>query len=499
MKKLIVVVMFVTLCWCDSLNLTLNGFPARLNPLLATDTVSSSLADWLFEGLVKYDKNGAIVGEIAKSWRFVDETTLLFELRKDYRWHDGAVVSARDAVFTYETAISDRVDTPYTSNFRLVKSVEAIDDFTLKVTYKKPYFKALEIWMMPLLPKHILENDPDLMTSKFNTHPIGNSYYRLDELILSRNVELKRVETYSPHAPYIEKVIFEYSQDHSVEFLKLKSRQIHIGGLDALQLERQIDDDFKNDYLIAEYGAFGYSYIGFNLKNPKFQDSRVRKALSLAIDRQELIDVLFFGHGIICDSPIVPNTLGFNELVKSPAQDIEQAKALLKEAGYDETNPLVFDLTTNTNNQIRLYAAEIIQDQLAKAGVRVNLRAMEWQAFLTRIHARKFETVLLAWSVPLTPDLYTIWHSAGDRMGGFNFVGYHNDEVDRLIEEAEATIDKKQVAAKYREISRLIVEDNPYLFLYAPNSISAISRKIAPLEITPIGFMHNRLDWRILP
>ncbi|MDR2033913.1 MAG: peptide-binding protein [Helicobacteraceae bacterium] len=492
--------LLTTLFSQSALQLSLSGFPARLNPLLATDSVSGELSGWLFDGLLKYDKNANIIGDIAESWRFIDEKTIVFNLRRDRFWHDGKPVTARDAVFTYETAVSDRLATPYASNYRMIESVEASDDFTFIVRYKAPYFKTLEMWLSPLIPKHALENDPDLMTSSFNSRPIGNSYYRLDELVISRNVELNAFAGYKPRPPLIDKIIFEYVQEPSVEFLKLKSRSLHIGALDAMQLYRQIDEDFKKDYQIVETSSFAYSYLGFNLRNPKFQNPKTREALSYALDRQKLIDILFFGRAKICDGTILEGALGYNPEVKSPKQDIAKARKLLAEAGYDETNPLTIEISTNTGNATRMYAAQIIQSQLAEAGVIVKLRVMEWQAFLSRVvHARNFEMILMGWTVPLMPDPFTIWHSSSDKAGGFNFVGYRNEEVDRLIELAERTSDRNEVARLFREFSAVIARDNPYLFLYVPNSIAAISRKIEPIEPTIIGFEHNRYDWRILP
>jgi peptide/nickel transport system substrate-binding protein len=499
-KPLLLALLCSFLCAEGVLRLSLSGFPARLNPLLATDSSSGELSGWLFDGLVKYDKNANIVGEIAESWRFEDARTIVFNLRKDRLWHDGESVTAHDAVFTYETAMSDRVATPYNSDFKELESVEAIDDFTLRVRYKAPYFKALETWMMALIPKHILENESDLMTSRFNTNPIGNSYYRMGELVLSRNLELFAFDGFKPRPASIGKVVFEYVQEPSAEFLKLKSRSLHIGLLEAMQLERQIDASFKEDYRIVESSSFGYTYLGFNLKNPKFQDPRVREALNLAIDRQELIDILFLGRAKVCGGPILEGALGYDANLKPPKRDVEAAKKLLAEAGYDEKNPLRIEISTNSTNQIRIYAAQIIQRQLMEAGAIVRLRVMEWQAFLSRIvHARNFEVILMGWSVPLTPDLFPIWHSSNDRSGGFNFVGYRNDEADRLIELAKNESDRNAVAQIYARLSAIVVKDNPYLFLYVPNSIAAVSRKIEPIEPTIVGFEHNRHEWRILP
>jgi peptide/nickel transport system substrate-binding protein len=502
LKKSVIWLLLCAALWAESaLRLSLSGFPARLNPLLATDTVSGELSGWLFNGLVKYDKNANIVGDIALSWRFSDPRTIVFTLRRDRFWHDGKRVTAKDAIFTYETATSDKISTPYNSNFESIESIEAIDDFTLRVRYKTPYFKALETWMMGLIPKHILENDPDLMTSPFNSKPIGNSYYLLPEKISpSKNVELLAFRDYKPRPPLIDKVAFEYIQEPSVEFLKLKSRSLDIGSLEAAQLERQLDDRFRDDYQIVENSSFSYTYLGFNLNNPKFQNPKVREAFSYAIDRGELIDILYLGHGKVCNGPILEGALGYDPNVRSPEKDANRAKRLLAEAGYDKNNPLIIEISTNSNNPTRMYAAQIIQRQLMDVGVTVRLRAMEWQAFLSRVvHARNFEVMLMGWTVPLTPDLFPIWHSSADRPGGFNFAGYKNDEADRLIERAKSTADRNEVARIFSELSEIIVRDNPYIFLYVPSAINAVSRRIEPIEPTIVGFTHNIQDWRIAP
>ena len=144
-----------------------------------------------------------------------------------------------------------------------------------------------------------------------------------------------------------------------------------------------------------------------------------------------------------------------------------------------------------------MLAAEVIQKQLKEAGVVVKIRALEWQAFLnTVVDPRNFETVMLGWSMPLSPDAYSIWHSSQiDKKAGFNFVGYKNKEVDSLIEKAEKSVDQKLIENYYKKIFELIATDRPYLFLYVPNSITAVSKKIKNVEPSIVGIMHNQAKW----
>lgn len=482
--------------YASTLHMALGANPSRINPILATDSASGEIAGWIFNGLFKYDKHGNIVGDLAKKWKFLSPNKLWVELRKDVEWHDGKPFGAKDVIFTYKTITSPKVFTPYASDFRYVQSVQAIDKYHLLIAYKKPYYKALQTWMIGILPEHVLKNEKDIMTSSFNQHPIGTGPYKLQKFDLSGDTVLVANKRYFEHEPYIDKIHYHFVPDPSTQFLMLKSYKLDVGSLSPLQFERQIDQHFKHHYKIYEQPSHGYTYLGFNLKNPKFQDSRVREAISLAIDRQELIDILFFSHAKVCTGPFMPGSFAFNPDIKAPISDLKKAKTLLKEAGYDKNHPLEFEIATNSNNSIRLYAAQIIQYQLSKIGVKVTIRAMEWQAFLnTVVIPRKFETILLGWGLGLTPDAYSLWHSDSAKIGGFNLVSYKNKEVDRLIEQAEETIDQKRLAKIYQKIFALIAKDNPYIFLYIPNSITAVNAKIKNVEPSIIGIMHNEIDW----
>jgi peptide/nickel transport system substrate-binding protein len=370
-----------------------------------------------------------------------------------------------------------------------------INDHKILVKYKYPYFKALETWMMEILPKHILENEKDLMTSKFNQSPLGTGPYTLEKFSISNDIVLEANPSHFVHKPNIDKIIFHFLPDRSAEFLMLKSNKLDVGNLTPLQIERQIDTKFKNDFSIYEDLAHSYTYVVMNLTLEKFKDKRIREAISLAVDRQELVDILYFGHGQVCNGPFMPGTGAYNEKVKAPKQDIKKAKKLLKELGYDERNPFTFTLTTSTGSS-GSYAAEVLQHQLRKAGIIMNLRVMEWQAFLnTVVLPRNFEAVLMGWSLGLKPDAYSIWHSESRKKGGFNFVGYKNDKVDFLIKKAEKIVNQKEFDKIYKEIYNEITSDIPYLFLVIPNSITAVNKKIKPVSPSIIGVMHNAIDW----
>ena len=481
----------------STLHLATSSNPSRLNPLLATDSSSAEITGFLFNGLVKYDKDSKkIVGDLAEKFYFKDNKTLIFELKRDVFWHDGKKFSAKDVLFTYKTLISDSIASPYSSDFRFVKSVKVLSDYKIEVHYTKPYFKALQTWMMGILPEHILKDEKNLMNASFNTHPIGTGPYKLKQLEYSKNIELVAFDDYFEGRPKIDTISFHVIPDAMTRFLMLKSAELDMGSVEPFVYERQLKKDFFEKFNIYEKISLSYTYLGFNLRKKKFQDPNVRRALSLAINRQELIDILFFKHAQVCTGPFLPGTQAFNPKVKAPSQNLQEAKRLLKEAGYDKEHPLRFEIATSNASTIRPYAAEILQHQLKKAGVIVKLRVMEWQAFLNMVvFPHKFDTVLLGWGLSPTPDPYMFWHSKSDKPGGFNLVGYHNEKIDAMIEASQEMINRQHLAKIWQEMFKIIAEENPYLFLYIPNSITAVNKKIKHIQPAQSGIWHNYIEW----
>ncbi len=497
MKKIIILIaLFLNFLFASTLNLSITSSPSRINPILANDSASSEISQWLFNGLLKYDKDANITTDIAKSYYFKNEITLIIKLRKDVYWHDGTQVTSQDVIFTYETILNPKVFTSIASNYKEVKSVKALDKFNIEIIYKRPYFKALEIWMVNLLPYHLLKDEKDLMTSNFNKNPIGTGPYTLNSFKNASDIILTANENYFEGKPKIDKIHYKFYPDPTTSFLMLKQKKLDISSLTPIQINRQLNEEFYKNYQIIETPSFSYTYLGFNLNNKKFQDKRVRKALSLAINRQELVDILYFGHAKVCNGPFLPRTFAYNEKVKPISQDIKKAKQLLKEAGYNKKNPLKFELVTSTGNEIRINAAQILQHQLKQVGVEIKIRVLEWQAFLnTVVHPRKFETILLGWSLALTPDAYPLWHSESRKIGRFNLVGYKNKELDKLIEQGSITVNREKLAKIYKNIFTIISDDLPYLFLFIPNSITVVNKNIKNIEPSFTGILHNQIHW----
>ncbi|MGB5866314.1 MAG: ABC transporter substrate-binding protein, partial [Arcobacteraceae bacterium] len=287
MKNLTLICIFISCVYSSTLNFSLSSNPSRINPILSTDSVSSEIESWIFNGLFKYDKDGNVVVDLASSYRFIDNLTLEIKLKKNVQWHDGVHFTAQDVLFTYNMIHNPKVYTPITSTYKKVQSVVVIDDYTLIIKYKEPYFKALEIWLVSILPKHIFENEKDVMTSKYNKMPIGTGPYKLKQLKLSQDINLEVNKNYFGEIPKIDTIRDKFTPDPTTTYYMLKQNQLDLGSLSPIQVNRQLDEKFHNSFNIYEKQSFVYGYMGFNLKNEKFKNKEIREAISLSIDRQE--------------------------------------------------------------------------------------------------------------------------------------------------------------------------------------------------------------------
>lgn len=218
MKNLLYIFLTLNFLFASTLELSVTSSPSRLNPIVASDSASSEITQWLFNGLLKYDKNGNITTDLASSYKFETKTKLIINLRKDVLWQDGVKFTADDVLFTYEKIMDPKVYTPLKSNYKEVKSVKKIDDYTIEIIYKRPYFKALIIWMVEIVPKHILENEKDIMTSSFNKKPIGTGPYKIKEFKNSSDINLYANENYFDGAPKIKDISYKFLPDPTTSF-----------------------------------------------------------------------------------------------------------------------------------------------------------------------------------------------------------------------------------------------------------------------------------------
>lgn len=485
------------------------GDASNLIPILSSDSTSHDIAGMVYNGLVKYDKNLNIAGDLAESWDISkDGLTITFHLRKGVKWHDGKPFTADDVLYTYHVTIDPKTPTAYAGDFLKVKKAEALDTYTFRVTYDKPFAPALMSWSSAVLPRHLLEGK-QIVKSPLSRYPVGTGPYIFKEWAAGQKIVLISNPDYFEGRPYIDGFIMRVIPDTATMFLELRAGGIDRMGLTPLQYSRQTETNlFKTNFNKYRYLSFSYTYLGYNLKNRLFADKRVRQAISYMINREEIIQGVLMGLGKVATGPYKPGTWAYNDKIKNYPFSPRKAKELLAEAGWSDTDgdgildkdgkPFEFEIITNQGNEVRSKCAEIIQRRLAEIGIVVKIRVIEWAAFVNDfINKRKFDATILGWTIPLDPDIYDVWHSSKTAPEELNFISYSNKEVDKLLEEGRSTFNKTTRKRCYDRIQEILADEQPYAFLYVPDALPIISSRFRGVEVAPLGIGHNFIKWYV--
>ena len=490
----------------------MSGEPSGLIAMIAGESSASTIASNIFNSLLKYDKNLELTGELAQSWDVsADQKTITFHLKPNLKWADGKPLTSEDVLFTWQLVTDDKTRTPYGADYKLVKKAEAPDPETFKVTYAQPYAPALDSWSgLHILPKHLLAGQ-DINNTPFARNPVGSHYYQLDQWKKGESISLKRNVNATQGQAKIDHLVSRIIPDRAAQFLELMADNIDSMSLNSIQYARIFPSRPDLTSKIAQYKELGnsYTYLGFNLKRKPFDDLRVRQAINYAIDKQEIIDGVLLGLGLPVASPYKPGTRWSNPELHPYPYDPKKAIALLKEAGFEDHDhdgildkdgqPLSFEILTNQNKE-REMSAVLVQRRLKEIGIDVKIRVVEWATFISRfIKTGDFNVVLLGWGLGLEPDQFNIWHSSQQAPGQFNFIGYNNPTVDKLLEDGRMELNPDKRMKIYHEFAKILLEDSPVVYLFAGYGLPAIHKRVKGIDdpAPPAGIGHNSYGWYI--
>ena len=485
------------------------GEPSNLIAMIAGDSASSAIAGNIFNSLIKYDEKLNHAPELAEKWEIsADQKTITFTLKDNLVWADGTPLTSEDVLFTWKLVTDPNTRTPYASDYLLVKKASTPDKNTFEVTYEETYAPAIDTWAsLHILPKHLLK-DEDINNTYFSRKPTGSSYYQLDKWVSGQQVSLKSNINSSQGLPQIEQLISRIIPDTSSQFLELSADNIDLMSINPIQYQRVFParkDMLEKINLYKELGN-GYTYLGFNLKKAPFNNINVRQAINYAIDKDEVIKGVLLGLGEPIASPYKPGTRWNNPNLKSYPYDPNKALKLLTKAGYKKNQEgffekngkvLAFEILTNQNKQ-REMTAVLVQRRLREIGIDVTIRVLEWASFINQyIRTGDFNAVVLGWSLSLDPDQFNIWHSSQQGPGQFNFVGYENAEVDKLLEKGRKELDINKRELIYHKFSEQLLNDSPIVYLYAGYGLSAVNKRVQGIKnpSPPAGLYHNSYEW----
>ncbi len=443
--------------------------------------------------------------------------TVTFVLRPNLRFSDGEPLDADDVLYSYNMIMTEGLAPRQAAYYSRVDEVEKIDQRTIEFRFKEPYYQSFAIAAgIDVLPEHFygeytadqIKESPGLL--------MGSGPYQLEDPIgwkPGEPIRLVRNPFYWGVAPFPDRLLF--LQVENATALLTMFRNGEVDRLNATP--EQYVELMKDEALVERTHHFeyfqitsGYCYIAWNQdreNKPWFADARVRRALTMLIDRQLIAEEILKGFGRVPSGPF--NSLGeqTNPDIEPWPHDVERAKQLLREAGLEDRDgdgviedgqgrPFVFDYTFPAGTPTWDDIARLVRDNLAQAGISVQLDPLQFSVFVERLNNKDFDAISLCWGGTIESDPYQIFHSDMIEGEGDNFVSYANPQLDRLIEQARRQVIEDQRMPLWREVHRILHEDQPYTFLYSRKSLVFIDGRFKNVQRVKLG-INDRSEWYV--
>ena len=497
-------------CGCDSsapsseavrLRSHMTQDPSSLSLIGKPDQNSDIIASLVTDSLVKYDDNLVLQPRLARSWEVSsDRLTWTFTLRDGVKWQDGVPFTSRDVVFTVEKVRDPATEArSYRSAFEDLASIEAVDQLTVRATYRAPYADVLDYWTLPMIPEHLVGKDPQFLSGEFSRHPVGCGPFRLVHTDPGREILLEANPSYWDGRPLLDQIAFRILPDERTAFEALLQ-----GDLDLMHVTPDLWKEALASTRASRLSRFVYYrhavwYVGWNQdgSNPFFGDPGTRRAMVMALDRPRFIAQALGNLARSAVGTYHPDSPWFDRSVTPWPYDPAAAGRLLDEAGWKDNDhdgvrerdgvPFAFTLLVPASTQeIVDRIAVWVQDSLGKIGVRMSIERIEWRAFQERRREHRFQAAMASLTFSPAPDRFEIYHSSA-RAHGFNYVGLCDPEVDRLLMEGRRTFDPASRREIYRRLQRRLHELEPLSCLFNFAAPVLFDSRLEGLKRTPLG------------
>ena len=500
-----------------TLYLNLDGNPQNLNPIFASSGYEMRVESAIFE--MPFTFNDKMEWKINPNWvdqyeESPDHTSAVLKLKPNLKWQDGAPLTAEDVVFSWQVICDDRVPCPAvkvgTSD---VSECIAIDALTVKYVHKQAVPTAKWNIEFPIIPKHLYakerEKNPDLKTgdyySNLNRNPVGCGMYKFKEWIANDKIVVERWEDYPGPKPIFKTIVFRLIADQNAQLLGFENGALDSVILTGDQFANQTtkSENFKKIGYKIKAEEWSYGYIGWNMdgSNPFFNDVNVRRAMTHALNITQIIEKVYYNLTSPCLGVFHPESPMFNKDVKPLGYDLEKAKQLLEQAGWiadaqdgwryktvkGQKTRFSFTLSIPQGTETSVKIANFFQDDLRKIGVEMKTRTIEWATYMQQIRQHEFEANIAAWGTGTDPDTqWNLWRTEEYKTGR-NYGGYSNPRIDELFALGRKEFDPEKRKEIYKEIHKIIYEEQPYTFVAQRPSLYAINKRIHGVQPSPRG------------
>ena len=502
---------------------TIGEMPDGMNAAASSDFSSTQHQQFVnLMTLVDFDENAEPRPYLAESWEVADDnTSVTFHIRRDVRWHDGERTDAHDVAFTYVTVTNPLTAFPNAAFWdHYVKGpegVEVVDDHTLTIRMQ-PHAEFLDPFRtLGILPEHLLADVPpdQLKQHPYGSQcPVGNGPF----VFGSHDAQDRWVFEANPAfaaglggRPFVDRYVYRIIPEQTTILTELLTENTDVYIAPRPDQAQAIIDDPHLD--LKRYPSRQYVFVGWNARRPQLSDPRVRRAITMATNREEIVGAILQGYGTVANSGVPTFHWAFDaDVSASFGYDPGGAMALLDEAGWIDRDgdgvrenadglPLSFSIKYNTGNQQRQDVAEIMQAQLVDIGIAVRPQVVEWATLLQQINtpeSRDFDGVVMGWVVEYKLDDMDLFHS--ERIDQpYAWSGTENPAIDRLLEALSTTVDRHEARALWNEYQEVIMDEQPYTFFYFPDRLDGVNKRVKGVEMDTRGDWQNIRQWHLDP
>ncbi len=481
--------------------------PDVLNSLTRTSAVAGQVLSLMQAGLAEMGEDLQWEPMIADRWELApDSLAITFHLRPWF-WSDGAPLTARDVVASYELLIDPRVGSPRAGQVDGILYADAPDSATVRYVFARRLARPLDSTVHSLLPWHVVRNlDPAAIGSwPLNRQPLASGPFQLESWAPNRQLVLVPNPRYPLAAPWLERVVLRVMPDETARMLALEMGDVDVvTGLNPDTAKRLADSP---EIVIHEVPGRTIAYVLWNLRRAEFAEARVRRALSLAIDRGRIVDEILQGQARQAASLLPPAMWNHDAALAPDRCDPGAARQLLEQAGWADRDgdgvrerdgvPLRFELLVRGGSPAFDEVAVLVRENLREVGVEVELRRLELAVMTERLRSGDFDACLLEFAASLWADLSPHVHSrATDR---FNFGAYANATVDSLLVAAVAEPDRARALPLWTRIQAILAADPPVAVLYYPHSLVGVNARIRGVRPHMLSPYNNLQEWWIAP
>ncbi len=462
---------------------------STLDPLKSSSFYDRQVMLNIYDTLVRVDEKNNVQPDLAISWQYTSPTQLVFTLRTDVTFQDGTPFNA-DAVVFNINRILNTPSSPRLSEISSVKDVTAVDashvQFNLKTAFAPLLLTLTDRAGMILSPTAVQKlGDTALATTPTNAGSgpfMFKEWVKGDHLTIVRNPHYWQKDAQGQALPYLSTVTYRPITDSTVEYTNLQTGNIDVADTISPNLVAQAKAN--PDLIYKQQASLSFGGFELNTKAAPFDNVLVRQAVAWGVNRDEILNTVLKGVGVIAQGPLSPSSWAYDSSFAPYSYDVNKAKALLQQAGVSNVS---FTLLIPSGSPLNTQEAQFIQSELQPVGITVNIKEEVFATLLNDTAAYNFQAALVGWSGRPDPDGNTYaWFHTG---GGFNDMQYSNSQVDALLEDARVSTDQEKRAQDYIEAEKLIVGDAPYIFINHGVSIQASSKKVQNFLILPTGIM----------